>query len=197
MNLSGIELFTKRLRLVPLGPEHVDLMLSWVTDPAVTNNSQFWRDHSDRASVEAWVAAQVEDDRSAYFAAFMRPELDTKGLGYLGNVHLLNINKIHDRCQGGITLRQAAWNHGFAQEMMPRLMRYAFSGLGMNKIYLELFTTNEKGIHLWTKVGFKVEGILREHYLLDGEYHDMLSLSFLRSEFDRQYSEDGSKIESP
>ena len=124
MKLTGIELETKRLRLVPLSADHVDLMLGWANDPAVIANSQFFRDHSDRPRILEFIEHNENDPYSAYFAAFVKPEHDSDGVGYAGNVHLLNINQIHKHCQGGITLRQEAWNHGFAQELMPAMMRW-------------------------------------------------------------------------
>ena len=33
------------------------------------------------------------------------------------------------------------------------------------------------------KVGFKVEAVLREHFYLNGKYHDSYRLGLLRSEF--------------
>ncbi len=187
MKLTGIELETKRLRLVALSADHVDLILSWANDPAVIANSQFFRDHSDRPRILEFIEHNESDPYSAYFAAFVKPEFDTDGVGYAGNVHLLNINQIHKHCQGGITLRQEAWNHGFAQEVMPALMRWAFDSLNMHKVYLQIFTTNTKGLHLWTKLGFTPGAVLPEHYLVNGVFHDMLTLSFLKGDFDKRF----------
>ncbi len=66
---------------------------------------------------------------------------------------------------------------------MSAILRFAFDDLGMNKVYIQLFTSNEKGLRLWTKMGFQVEGTLRAHYLLDGTFHDMVSLSLLGAEW--------------
>jgi RimJ/RimL family protein N-acetyltransferase len=187
MDLKGKVLETERLILVPLTLEHVDVMLSWANDPAVTGNSQFFRDNSDRGRIESFIKDQMENPYLAYFAAFVKPEYDEDGIGYVGNVHLLNVNRIHNHCQGGITLRQSAWNHGFAQELMPAVMRFAFDELGMYRFYLQIFTTNDKGMHLWSKLGFQQEGVLRAAYRLGDTYHDMYSLSFLRPDFNERY----------
>ena len=57
-----------------------------------------------------------------------------------------------------------------------------FEDLDLNKVYLQVFTTNEKGHRLWTKAGFAVEGVLRQHYFVNGAFHDMYSMSVLKDE---------------
>ena len=57
-----------------------------------------------------------------------------------------------------------------------------FDELGLNKVYLQVFTTNEKGLKLWTKAGFAIEGVLRQHYFVNGAFHDMYSMSVLKEE---------------
>jgi RimJ/RimL family protein N-acetyltransferase len=183
VKLQGKQFFSRRLRLVPLSFDHVDAVLEWANDPAVVGNSQFFREHSDRRRIARFILEHEDDESCAYFAAFVRDDVPGSELGYVGNVFLININRNHAHCQAGITLKQAAWNRGYAKELMSAILRFAFDDLGMNKVYIQLFTSNEKGLRLWTKMGFQVEGTLRAHYLLDGTFHDMVSLSLLGAEW--------------
>lgn len=182
MKLEQTTLLTKRLTLVPLDLDHTDAILEWANDTAVTGNSQFFREPSDRKRIARFILDHETDESCAYFAAFAREDSAESDLGYVGNVFLLNINRLHRHCQAGITLKQAAWNKGFAKELMPAVVRFAFDTLDMNKVYLQIFTTNVKGLRLWTKLGFREEGVLRSHYFVGGVYHDMYSLSILRDE---------------
>jgi RimJ/RimL family protein N-acetyltransferase len=183
VNLQGKEILTPRLRMTPLSLDHVDAILEWANDPAVTGNSHFWRQPSDRKRVARFILEREDDAESAYFAAFVRDDCEERGIGYVGNVFLFQINRIHNHCQLGITLKQAAWNHGYAQELIPAVLRFAFADLGMNKVYLEVFTTNSKAVRLYQKLCFQEEGVLRAHYFVNGTYHDMYSMSLLRDEF--------------
>ncbi len=182
MDLKGKSILTERLRLVPLDLDHVDAILEWANDEAVTGNSQFFREHSDRKRVARFILDHETAEDCAYFASFVREDGEDSDLGYVGNVFLLHINHLHHHAQAGITIKQAAWNRGYAKELMRAIVRFAFDDLALNKVYLQIFTTNEKGYHLWTKVGFTVEGTLRAHYFVNGEYHDMYSMSILRSD---------------
>jgi RimJ/RimL family protein N-acetyltransferase len=183
--MNAREILTARLRLTPLNLDHIDAILEWANDPAVTGNSHFWRQPSDRRRIARFILEHEDDPACCYFAAFVRKTAppEEQQIGYVGNVFLFHINNDYHHAQIGITIKQAAWNRGYAQEMMPAVMRFGFEELGLNKIYLQVFTTNAKALALYRKLGFKEEGVLREHYFVGGAYHDMVSLSILRSEF--------------
>jgi diamine N-acetyltransferase len=178
------EILTARLRLTPLNLDHIDAILEWANDPAVTGNSHFWRQPSDRKRIARFVLEHEDADDCVYFAAFVRGDgpAEEQAIGYVGNVFLFHIDRTHHHAQIGITIKQAAWNRGYAQELMPAALRYGFAELGMNKIYLQVFTTNAKARYLYEKLGFKEEGVLRAHYFVNGAYHDMVSMSLLREE---------------
>ena len=42
---------------------------------------------------------------------------------------------------------------------------------------------NAKGLGLWTAVGFRCEGILRDEYYVQGRFHDMVRLAMVRSDW--------------
>ncbi len=184
MDLNGKTILTKRLRMVPLDLDHVDAILEWANDPAVVANSQFFREPSDRKRIARFILEHETAEDCAYFAAFVRDDAEgaAADIGYVGNVFLIHINRLHRHAQAGITIKQAAWNRGYAKELIRAILDFAFRDLDLNKVYLQIFTTNEKGMRLWAKLGFQVEGTLRQHYLVNGEYHDMYSLSILRGE---------------
>jgi diamine N-acetyltransferase len=177
------DLLTRRLRLTPLNLDHVDAILEWANDPAVTGNSEFFREPSDRKRIARFILEHEDDPDCAYYAAFVRDDCDERAIGYVGNIFLFRINRKHRHCQVGITIKQAAWNHGYAQELLPAVLRFGFDELGLNKVYLEVFTTNTKAANLYRKLGFREEGVLRAHYFVNGAYHDMYSMSILRDEF--------------
>jgi diamine N-acetyltransferase len=176
MDLKGKTILTERLQMVPLDLDHVDAILEWANDPAVTGNSQFFREPSDRKRIARFILEHETAEDCAYFAAFVRDG------EYVGNVFLIHVNRLHRHAQAGITLKQAAWNRGYGKELMRALVRFGFDELGLNKVYLQVFTTNEKGLKLWTRAGFAIEGVLRQHYFVNGAFHDMYSMSVLKGE---------------
>ena len=49
--------------------------------------------------------------------------------------------------------------------------------LGLEKVELEVYTTNLPAIRLYEGVGFEREGLRRRYRKLDGEYFDCLSMA--------------------
>ena len=59
---------------------------------------------------------------------------------------------------------------------------YLFDEYGLNKVSLEVLSTNERAIHLYEKIGFVREGVKRQDVVKKGLYVDSIIMSILRSE---------------
>jgi diamine N-acetyltransferase len=65
---------------------------------------------------------------------------------------------------------------GYGKEASALWIRYGITTLGLKKIYLNTLETNIHNVHLNEELGFRVEGILRNELLIDGEYRDVLRM---------------------
>jgi len=65
---------------------------------------------------------------------------------------------------------------GLAEEATRLWVQYGISGLGLRKIYVSTLQTQIANIKLNENIGFKVEGLLRNEVLIDGERHDVLRM---------------------
>lgn len=72
---------------------------------------------------------------------------------------------------------------GYGKESMKLLIAYAFRHLKIHKIWLEVFSSNVRAIHLYKNLGFKKEGVLREHILKNGTFVDQLRMGLLDREW--------------
>ena len=50
---------------------------------------------------------------------------------------------------------------------------------GLKKVSLNVFTNNERAIHIYKKCGFKIEGLLEKEHYKDGEYSDDYLIAIL------------------
>ena len=55
--------------------------------------------------------------------------------------------------------------------------------LNLRKINLRVAKYNNKAKLLYDSIGFKEEGILKEHVFFDGDYHDVFILSLFKENF--------------
>lgn len=72
---------------------------------------------------------------------------------------------------------------GYGNEATQLLLEYLFTQLRLNKVIVVVFATNTRMQHHWTNLGFHQEGVLREEYLLNGNYQNLVRFSLLRREW--------------
>jgi RimJ/RimL family protein N-acetyltransferase len=66
---------------------------------------------------------------------------------------------------------------------MRVMLRYAFQELNLHRVALAVFGYNERAYKSYQKVGFQVEGTLRERLRRDGQRYDMITMGILRDEW--------------
>ena len=60
---------------------------------------------------------------------------------------------------------------------------FGFEDYGLNRIVAKVIKDNAGSIKVLQKLGFVQEGLLRESLYKNGQYHDLISFSVLRSEY--------------
>jgi RimJ/RimL family protein N-acetyltransferase len=74
------------------------------------------------------------------------------------------------------------WGRGFGTEATALLVRHAFDGLGLHRVWLHVHADHPRAIAAYERVGFRSEGVLRESALRDGKLVDVVSMGILRGE---------------
>lgn len=75
-------------------------------------------------------------------------------------------------------------NKGYGTDALRLILRYGFQELNLHRIGLDVISYNERAIHAYKKVGFRVEGQLRESVLRDGQKYNRILMSILRPEYE-------------
>ncbi|WP_338751506.1 spermidine N1-acetyltransferase [Bacillus sp. FJAT-52991] len=101
----------------------------------------------------------------------------------LGLVELVEIDYIHRRSEFQIIIHPQHQGHGYSIKATELAMYYAFSVLNMHKLYLIVDKVNEKAIHVYEKVGFQIEGELKDEFFVDGHYHDAIRMCMFQDEY--------------
>jgi putative acetyltransferase len=78
-----------------------------------------------------------------------------------------------------IYLHQDFHNIGLGTAMLTRLIELARKE-GLHRIGLSVIADNKRAVHLYKKVGFRIEGVLKDAYFgEDGKYHDELEMGLV------------------
>lgn len=106
---------------------------------------------------------------------------------HVGNITLHQIDWRNQNAEMGIIIGDRnSRGKGYATEAIMLVVEHAFNKLGLHKLYAGMIKGNEASQCAFEKVGFKVEGTLKQHFYLNGGYHDCYRIGFLRSEFEKK-----------
>jgi len=75
------------------------------------------------------------------------------------------------------------YNKGYGSEAMTIALNYGFGMHNLNRIELDVYSFNERALHVYEKIGFKKEGTLREKLYFNHKYYDAVVMSILKREF--------------
>lgn len=115
-------------------------------------------------------------------AIFSIVEKDADSL--IGSCSLRNINHLHKNCELQIRIGDSKKRgKGFGSEAIGLLLLHAFEDLNMERVYLHVFSENERAIKAYSKNGFVKEGVLRKAAYINGAYVDVKVMSVLRENF--------------
>lgn len=108
---------------------------------------------------------------------------DRKLLGTIG-LHEYDHNNKNARL-GMLIFRREDRGKGYSREAIRIIHRYAFTThLGLHKLYIRVLLSNAVGLARYRRIGYRVEGVLREEYHVgDGVFEDMFCLSLLHREW--------------
>lgn len=74
---------------------------------------------------------------------------------------------------------------GLGQRALHALMAHVFQQLRAHRLWLDVFATNARALHVYRKNGFREDGVFREAIYRDGEFHTLLLFSILDREYAR------------
>ncbi|RYZ47652.1 MAG: N-acetyltransferase [Sphingobacteriales bacterium] len=74
-------------------------------------------------------------------------------------------------------------NKGYMREALYPVLRYGFAEMGLHRVEAFVNPDNLPSQKLLLGVGFKQEGVLKEHYYKNGEHLDSIVLGLLRKNF--------------
>lgn len=168
----------ENVTLRPAAIDDVPLLVRWYSDPEVLH----WLHLSEmpRPTLESETARFEAHEADPYRVQYI---IELPYGVPVGNIGLAGIDDVHLRCELFISIGEKEhWGRGLGSEAIRLLLRFAFEGLGQNRVWLIADADNERAIRSYEKCGFVHEGLLRGHRLRYGEPIDMVMMAVLRDD---------------
>lgn len=171
---------TARLLLRPMVPEDVEAIHAFKSDPMATR--MFGEDpHTDLEQTRRWVLDGIEGRTNGKCLVWVM-ELHPEGQ-VIGQCCLWNIDKGMMHAELGYELLRSHWKRGLMSEALTAVLDHGFDVMGLNRIEASPLSVNTASQNVLFRLGFKLEGLLRERHLHEGQWHDEMWFGLLRSEW--------------
>lgn len=73
---------------------------------------------------------------------------------------------------------------GYGTEAIKIVLNFVFEQLKLNRLQLEVYSHNLRGIRAYEKMGFIKEGVLRQSLFYQNTYSDEIIMAILKSDYD-------------
>lgn len=164
--------------LARLDPSHAEAMFRWVSNPEVAQSIGL-RSTPSLKKTQEWIARANADSQFQAHAILLDGN-------HVGNVVLDRIDSWAQSARLSIYIGEtSARSQGIGSSAVYRAADVFFEFDSHNKIWLTVHAENSAAIQSYRKVGFQIEGTLREEFNLNGRLVDALYMGLLRSDFKR------------
>ncbi len=164
--------------LRPLEAEDLACVRKWANDPEIRRLTGEVTPMS-RASADEFLERVRSDKERVWFVIVLRE--NDRPIGEAGLLRMFHPWRSTDLSI--IIGEKDAWGKGCGTEAISLLLDYAFGYLNFHRVSVGVVGFNERAIRFYEKVGFRKEGVQRDGYYYDHEYHDFVMMSILEDEF--------------
>lgn len=173
MNIYG-----KKVILRAIEKDDCEMIKYMFNEPEIENLVVGWAFPVSSYAQEQWLSKHYNDQSNFRFV------IETKADGPVGIATLTNIDWKNRKATHGIKI-DARENRtkGIGTDTVMAIMRYAFDELGLHRLDGSWFDFNEASKRVYTKCGWKEEGVRREYIYKKGKFRDLTIVGILESEY--------------
>jgi len=188
-------IYGKRIRLRAAEKEDIPTFLRWFNDPEVTENLMMTTPMA-RVEEESWYDCMMQKPATEHVMVIEISDGQQKpSYRAIGTCGFISIDWRNRSSEVGISIgEKSLWDQGYGTETMSLLIEHGFNTLNLHRIWLQVHSTNPRGIRAYEKAGFIHEGKFRQAEFKKGAYCDVHVMSILADEW-RQSEIKGKPIE--
>ena len=163
--------------LRPISPADRPLLVRWQTDPRIMTGWALPQPVRPHNAFEEQIAGEF--CRFDHAGSFLI-EGDRVPVG---RIHYDDLDARHRSVEIGIYIGEPeAQGNGYAGNAIKAISKYLIRQRGAHRIELNTLTWNTRAHDLYLRLGFRDEGILRDHIYFDGRWHGEYQMALLASD---------------
>ena len=153
-------------------------MLEWMNDVDICSNFRFKAGTKTTADVMQFIRDSKLRENNYHFAIVNESD------EYLGTVSLKEIEIAASTAEYAIVLRKCAQKTGAGRYATEQILKFAFQKLGLNKVYLNVFSDNIHARGFYEHLGFTLEGESKDHLKIGGEFKNLCWYRMTKKEYE-------------
>jgi len=101
----------------------------------------------------------------------------------IGVAGIYHIDFKHDFASSKVILGYDFHNKGYMTEAMKAIIDFIFNVIQLNRIEAQVFVDNKPALRQFEKLGFEMEGVLKQNFLIENFYKDSALLALLKCNY--------------
>jgi RimJ/RimL family protein N-acetyltransferase len=175
-------LIGEKVYLRPIGLDDTDLYFRMLFHPDVRRLTGTQANFT-REQIHRYIEGKSQDT-STVLLLIARKDTDE----VIGDVALQDIHRNNRSANIRIAIiGEENQGKGYGSEALRLMLDYGFGICNLHRIELNVFSYNERAIHVYEKLGFQREGVQRDALYYDHRYHDSIIMSMLEDEYRAKY----------
>ena len=176
------QLSTPRLLLRALEMDQAEVLFGLVNEPAIADNTANIPSPYTLEIAQSFIAGAAEKYRTG---ELLNLGMHVRETGELIGMISLRVSALHHAGHLGYWVGAHARNQGYAAEAASAVMDFGFTELGLQRVGSQCFGRNKESARVMLKIGLRFEGCLRQAFLKNGVYEDLLGFATVREDWER------------
>lgn len=168
-----------QIQLLPIDNVNAEKICQWHNKKSISYSLMMYRFPVQKKSVEEWIDKVREENGNKRVVYVIFADETPIGITSLHEIDYINRKALF-----GIFIAENDFRKkGIGSLASELTLDFAFNGIGLNRIELEVIETNIGAMHMYRKLGFYEEGVKRDAFFYDGRFVNVKIMSILNKDF--------------
>lgn len=167
----------KRVCLTEIREQDNQSLYEWINLSETVHYNSPWKPVTYSAHSK-WFEC-IGADETRFVLAIRGVETDNPSI--IGVIQLLNVSPVHRSAELTIRIgRPEDRGCGYGVEALMLAIEFAWRDLNLQRLWLRVFSSNQRAIKAYLKAGFVSEGVMKRSAWISGQWQDEEIMAILR-----------------